>query len=122
LLNKIVKNRVYKQVSSKRITTPKTTKFMNEKERKKQLIKEFKHKQKEEFEQSLPMERILFEKLFDYLDNKLEENDCDDTNKLATQFLKKNKIENIQTVLSWLSENGGYCDCEILANVEEKFE
>lgn len=95
---------------------------MDEKERKKQLIKEFKHKQKEEFEQSLPMERILFEKLFDYLDNKLEENDCDDTNKLATQFLKNNKIENIQTVLSWLSENGGYCDCEILANVEEKFE
>ena len=95
---------------------------MDEKQRKKQLINEFKQKQKEEFEQSLPIDRFFFEKLFDYLDKKLGENDCDDTNKLASEFLKKNKIENIQTVLSWLSENGGYCDCEILANVEEKFE
>jgi len=75
---------------------------MDEKQRKKQLIKEFKQKQKEEFEHSLPMERILFEKLFAFLDKKLEENDCDDTNKLATEFLKKNKIDNIQTVLNWL--------------------
>lgn len=95
---------------------------MDEKQRKKQLIKEFKQKQIEEFEQSLPMERKLFENLFDYLDNKFEENDCDDTNKMTTEFLKKNKIENIQLILNWLSENGGYCDCEILANVEEKFE
>ena len=41
---------------------------------------------------------------------------------MTTEFLKKNKIENIQLILNWLSENGGYCDCEILANVEEIFE
>ncbi|NBB31391.1 DUF2695 domain-containing protein [Cellulophaga sp. BC115SP] len=95
---------------------------MDEKQRKKELIKEFKQKQREIFEQSLPMERVLFEKLFDYLDIKLEENECDDTNKLTREFLTKNKIENNQAVLNWLSENGGYCDCEILANIEEKFD
>ena len=93
-----------------------------EKERRKQILNELREKQQKEFEQSLPMDRKIFENLFDYLDYQLEENSCDDTNKLALEFLVKNKIENIETVLNWLAENGGYCDCEILANVEEKFE
>nr|WP_315153997.1 DUF2695 domain-containing protein [uncultured Flavobacterium sp.] len=95
---------------------------MDDKQRRKQIIKELKQKHQDEFEQSLPIDRTLFKKLFDYLDNKLEENGCDDTDKLTIEFLKKNKVDNIQTVRNWLSENGGYCDCEILANVEEKFE
>lgn len=94
----------------------------NEKERRKQVLNELRERQQKEFEQSLPMDRVIFENLFHYIDNQLEENGCDDTNKLATVFLEKNKIENIETVLNWLAENGGYCDCEILANVEEKFE
>lgn len=52
----------------------------------------------------------------------MEESGCDDTNILTATFLKNKKIENIEMVLDWLAENGGYCDCEILANVEEKFE
>ena len=94
----------------------------DEKERRKQILNELREKQQKEFEQSLPMDRKIFENLFDYLDNKLEENSCDDTNKVTLEFLVKNKIENIETVLNWLAENGGYCDCEILANAEEKFE
>ncbi|MDN3691200.1 DUF2695 domain-containing protein [Chryseobacterium tructae] len=94
----------------------------DEKERRKQFLKELREKKQKEFEQSLPMDREIFENLFDYLDNQLEENNCDDTNKLTLEFLVKNKIENIETVLNWFAENGGYCDCEILANVEEKFE
>lgn len=93
-----------------------------EKERRKQILNELREKQLKEFEQSLPMDREIFENLFDYLDNQLEENSCDDTNKLTLEFLVKNKIENVETVINWLAENGGYCDCEILANVEEKFE
>jgi len=94
----------------------------NEKERRKQLQNEWRQKQQEEFEKSLPMEREIFEKLFDFLDLQLEENGCDNTNKLTTEFLENNNIINIENVVSWLVENGGYCDCEILANVEDKFE
>lgn len=94
----------------------------NEKERRKQIRNELRQKQQEEFENSLPMDRKYFENLFDYLDNQLEKTGCDDTHKLTTGFLKKNKIMNVENILSWLAENGGYCDCEILANVEEKFE
>ena len=94
----------------------------DEKERRKQILGELKQKQQQEFEQGLPMDRAIFEKLFDYLDSELEENDCDDTTKLTTAFLEKNKIANIENALNWLADHGGYCDCEILANVEEKFE
>lgn len=94
----------------------------NEKERRKQIRNELRQKQQEEFEKNLPMIRIFFENLFDYLDDRLGEIDCDDTNKLTVEFLKKNKILNIDDVLNWLVENGGHCDCEVLANVEEKFE
>jgi predicted chitinase len=93
----------------------------NEKERRKQILSELRQKQQQEFEQSLPMNLKAFENLFNYLDNQLEEKGCDDTNKLTAEFLAKYKIVNIETVLNWLSENGGHCDCEILANVEEKF-
>ncbi|KPH12447.1 DUF2695 domain-containing protein [Chryseobacterium sp. ERMR1:04] len=94
----------------------------NEKERRRQIRNELRKKQQNEFEKSLPLNRILFENLFDDLDNQLEKFGCDDTNKLTIEFLEKNNIMNIENILSWLSENGGYCDCEILTNVEEKFE
>lgn len=94
----------------------------NEKERRKQLRNELRQKQHEEFENSLPVDRKIFEKLFDYLDQQLEKNGCDDTRKITMEFLKKNNITNVENVITWLAEHGGYCDCEILANVEEKFE
>ncbi|WP_294230656.1 DUF2695 domain-containing protein [uncultured Chryseobacterium sp.] len=94
----------------------------DEKARRKRILSELRQKQQQEFEQSLPIDREILANLFDYLDDQLEESGCDDTNILTATFLKNKKIENIEMVLDWLAENGGYCDCEILANVEEKFE
>jgi RNA polymerase-binding transcription factor DksA len=94
----------------------------NEKAHRKQIRNEWRQKQQEEFEKNLPMKRDMFEKLFDFLDEQLVERGCDDTNELTTTFLEDNKVENIESVLNWLTENGGYCDCEISANVEELFE
>jgi hypothetical protein len=79
-------------------------------------------KQKIEFEKNLPMERGKFIDLFDYLDEKLSESDCDDTNKITKEYLEKTGQNNIDNLLKWLTENNGNCDCEILANVEELFE
>lgn len=93
-----------------------------EKERRKQILNGLKQKHQQEFEAGLPMNRAVFKNLFDHLGNQLGENSCDHTNKLTAEFLEKNKIGNIENVLNWLADNGGYCDCEILANVEEKFE
>jgi hypothetical protein len=92
-----------------------------EKERRKQLKNEIKGIQRSEFEKNMPMEREKFRDFFDYLDEKLPVIGCDHTNKMARKYLVKIGQNNIENILEWLAENGGYCDCEILANVEDLF-
>ncbi len=94
----------------------------NEIERRKQIKKELREKAKFEFENSLPTPREIFTRLFDFLDQKLGKNDCDDTLNLTNQFLNENQVKNIEEIKNWLRENGGYCDCEVLNNVEEIFD
>lgn len=94
----------------------------NEIERRKEIKKVLREKAKLEFENSLPISRKKFTQLFDFIDKKLCENECDDSLKLTTEFLKENKIDNIDIIQNWLQENGGYCDCEVLNNVEEMFD
>jgi hypothetical protein len=91
----------------------------DEKQRRKQILDDLAKKQKEAFENNLPMSRDQFQKLFDFLDEELE--DCDDTLKLTEAFLTQTGIVDKKRVLEWLNQNGGYCDCEVLANVEEQF-
>jgi hypothetical protein len=92
----------------------------NEKEQRKQLLHSVRQRAREEFELSLPMSRNSFVQLFDYLDEELASQACDDTTKLTKAFLDK-LGSNTTVVLAWLVDQGGHCDCEVLANVEEKF-
>jgi Protein of unknown function (DUF2695) len=112
-------------VGGKRKATP--YKFLtmpdqSEKERRKQIMGDLKKKADQEFESSLPMSRDNFKKLFDHLDICLEDKGCNDTNILTKTFLLQSNIENVDNVLEWLADHSGYCDCEILANVEGQFE
>lgn len=93
-----------------------------DKERRKQLLNELRAKAREEFENSLPMDKSKFVSLFDYLDNKLGEKECEDDHTITRAYLNRIGIGNVEDVLGWLVVKGGYCDCEILANVEEQFE
>jgi hypothetical protein len=94
-----------------------------EKQRRSKLLKHIQNKEKEKFEDSLPINRNEFTKLFDFLDEKLGEVECDNTLQLTEQyFMHINNITEIDKIKKWLQEHGGYCDCEVLANVEEKFE
>lgn len=93
-----------------------------EKARRKQIQRELQEKAQVEFEKKLPISRELFQNLFDLLDEVLEKNTCDDSLKLTKQFLGSQNIQNIEEVENWLKENGGFCDCEVLYNVEEFFE
>lgn len=83
---------------------------------------ELKKKADQEFESSLPMSRDRFQNLFNYLDTELTDKNCDNTNSITRTFLLQSNIQNADEVLEWLAKHGGYCDCEILANVEEQFE
>ena len=93
-----------------------------DKERRKQILNDLREKAREEFENSLPMDKNIFVGLFDHLDSKLGEKECEDDHTMTRVYLNTIGIENIEDVLGWLVVKGGYCDCEILANVEEQFE
>lgn len=94
----------------------------DETERRRDIKRQLRKKANLEFEQSLPVSREIFKNIFDFIDAHLSEDGCDDTLKLTRKFLEENQITNTDEVVSWLQNNGGYCDCEVLYNVEEQFE
>jgi len=73
--------------------------------------------ERERFIKSLPADREQMEKLFDYLDRRLEVESCLHNLRFTMQFLMENRL-NMPKVMSWLNENGGYCDCEVLEKIE----
>lgn len=89
-----------------------------EKERRNTIKREIKNQEKENILNSLPISVDKINELFDYLDEQLGEYDCDDTLNLTVNFIEENSLPK-DSLINWLNENGGYCDCEVLANVEE---
>jgi hypothetical protein len=59
--------------------------------------------------------------LFDHLDIQLTNIGCDHSPRITIEFLNNRNLPT-EKILSWFKEYGGYCDCEILANVEESWE
>ena len=70
--------------------------------------------------EEMPISLSQLGQLFDHLDVKLE-NGCDHTPRITTAFLTSNGLSQ-KRILPWLQDQGGSCDCEILANVEESWE
>ena len=81
---------------------------------------QLKQQEREAFVESLPVDQALFKRLFDYLDEKLHIG-CNHTDMLTREFLGKN-CDNTEEIIAWLSEHGGFCDCEVLWNVDQVFQ
>lgn len=94
----------------------------SEKQKRKDLQEEYTRKQQEEFNNSLPMGRMLFTDLFDFLDKELSEQECDNELTLTKAWIEVNNPDNADKIIRWLRDHGGYCDCEVLMNTEEYFE
>ena len=91
-----------------------------EKCRRKHIRNNLKQQERESFVQSLPVNQEVFKQLFDYLNAELQLHGCNHTDKLTRYFLDKN-CANTDEVIEWLNEHGGFCDCEIVWNVEDEF-
>ena len=93
---------------------------MSKDPRKDELKKAWREQERQKLTDSIPMPPQDLRELFDHLDQE-SESGCDHTLRLTTEFLQKREL-NIDRIVPWLHEHGGYCDCEVLANVEDKFE
>ena len=93
-----------------------------EKSKRKEILKAIKEKELAEFRQNLPMSEDKFIQLFELLDAQLHAYGCGHSLKLTEQILSNLDVKDVLSMLAWLKEQGGYCDCEVMMNVEQKFE
>ena len=93
--------------------------FMD-KQRKKQMLREWQERQRAEAREALPMPDPEMLAMFDMLDVELPRQGCDHTRRITQSWLE-GRGHDVEKVLAWLNDTGGYCDCEVLANSEDAF-
>jgi hypothetical protein len=93
---------------------------MSNKDRKRELKASFKAKELETLEASMPLSKEDLRGLFEYLGSEVASG-CDHTAKKTLSYLRSRSLDS-DRIVPWLQELGGYCDCEVLANVEQQFE
>src|SRR6516225_3187685 len=87
-----------------------------DKQQRKAALKQWKHAERADLVAGMPLSPEQLHRLLDYLDAHLKA--CDHTTRLTAIFLHVEQLDK-DTVLSWLGEHGGYCDCEVLANLTD---
>ncbi|MFN7883700.1 MAG: DUF2695 domain-containing protein [bacterium] len=91
----------------------------SEKLRRKEVLRELAAKQRAEWERQLPMSLAQLHGLLAALDIALATG-CNHTLQHTEAYLHSQDLA-IEEVVPWLQEHGGFCDCEVLANVEEEW-
>jgi hypothetical protein len=89
--------------------------------RKRALKKQWQRQQRGAARAALPLPDDQMKALFDHLDVELPKYGCDDSRRITEKWLKDHNVE-VDRLLGWLDENGGFCDCEVLANCEQAWE
>jgi hypothetical protein len=79
-------------------------------------LNQWKHAARSELLARMPLSPEQLHRLLDHLAANLEV--CDHTTRRTATFLQVDQLDRDKT-LSWLREQGGYCDCEILANLAD---
>jgi len=70
----------------------------------------------EAFLESLPAGQYDIEELFDFVEDKLEREECNHSLRFSMQFIMENRL-NFPKVSTWLQQNGGFCDCKVLEQI-----
>ncbi len=70
----------------------------------------------EAFLEALPAGQYDIEDLFDFLEYKLEKEECNHSLRFSMQYMMENRL-NFPKVSAWLQQNGGYCDCKVLEQI-----
>ena len=72
------------------------------------------------FIDSLPAGTDTIGALLDFIEDELYDNECDHSLRYAMKFMMDNRL-NFPKITSWLNENGGYCDCKVMAEIAPKW-
>ena len=96
-------------------------KLMNkaEKDRRRAIRRDLKGRERAQFITSIPASKADIRDLLDYLDSSDEP--CDHSLSHTLGFIRERGLPE-QKVVAWLEEYGGYCDCEVIFNVEDAWD
>ncbi len=89
---------------------------MDERKRRRAVVRDLREKERAHFIASLLASKSDVRDLFDYLDRADES--CDHTLKQTFEFIRERSVPE-ENMVAWLEEHGGFCDCEVISNVEE---
>ncbi len=70
----------------------------------------------EAFIETLPAGQYDIEELFDFLEGKLETQECNHSLRFAMQYMMENRL-NFPKTSAWLQQNGGFCDCKVIEQI-----
>jgi hypothetical protein len=85
----------------------------------KRMKAEWRDQQRKAALAGLPLPVSELKAMFDMLDVEIPRQGCDHTRRLTRVWLESGS-HDIERVFAWLDTQGGFCDCEILANVEQQ--
>ena len=80
----------------------------------------WKAQQRDAARASFPLAASVLSALFDMLNTELPRQGCDHTLRLVRCWCGNVGVD-AGSVVAWLNDNGGQCDCEALANTEQIF-
>ena len=92
-----------------------------DRERKRQLKQAVRNQERQRFLDSAPLAPHQLDDLLNELDARMSERACDHSLEQTKRVLTDLGISS-EAVIPWLRENGGYCDCEVLANIDDPLE
>ncbi len=92
-----------------------------EKRSRKEALDRWKADQRAAARANLPLPNEQMQAMFDMLDIEFPIRGCDHTLRLTIEWLVSNSLP-VEGVVTWLRDNGGFCDCEALANSEQAWQ
>jgi hypothetical protein len=72
------------------------------------------------FLDSLPAQHDTISDLLDYLEDELYDSECNHSLQYSMRFIMETKL-NFPKITTWLTENGGYCDCKVMEQIAPKW-
>ncbi len=68
------------------------------------------------FIDSLPAGQETISELLDFLEDELYDHECNHSLQYSMRFMMERHLD-FPKITSWLSNNGGYCDCKVMEQI-----
>ena len=85
---------------------------------KKRRVKAWREGERAKARAAFPLAVEQLRDLFDSVGTAVDEQGCDESLRFTMRWLTDHALDPA-SVVPWLQENGGWCDCEVVANAEQ---